>query len=139
LTDKKSVFGILLRDPTESELSFFRNRPDVGGYAAPDDTVVLNPYTNLSAQQRSTVALNEAARVHMRTRPDLLPRFGLTDEQRGSLLGTDYDRAGEDDRRATIAARLLSNDPSGGSATAEQKRFLHVLRGAMGLNRGLLD
>ena len=73
--------GIPLREPWPSEDKFFRERPDVSGLAADDDSVVINPYAPLTEAQSSAVALNEAARVVMR-RPNTRPEFVLTDEQR---------------------------------------------------------
>jgi len=136
--DKENVAGVPLRLPTDSELEFFKTRLDVGGYAADDNSVVLNPFANLTEQQKQAVSLNEAARIYMRTNPQLSPNFSLSDQQTQRLSTTDYAKATQHDRRATIAARLLTNDPSGGEATDEQRRFVEVLREAMGLNQRTL-
>lgn len=134
------VAGIERRQPTEAERQFFFKRRDVPGYAASDNRFVLNPYSALSAKELRAVALNEAARIHIRTNPDLKPNFDLTKEQRDNLSGADYKNAPPADRLATIAARLLSGDPTGGDPTAAQIKFIEKLRGAMGLgpSRGLL-
>ena len=43
----RMIFGrISVRKPYGTELEFFRRRPDVAGYAADDDCVVLNPFAD---------------------------------------------------------------------------------------------
>jgi len=125
-------FGVKFREPTESELAFFK-RTGVPGYAAPDNAVVLNPSPPQGVNM-DAVAKNEAARVFMRQNPDAAPKFGLTDEQSSLLSGTTYKGADPLDRRSTIAARLLSGDPSGGTPTPEQAAYLRMLRAKMGAN-----
>ena len=72
--------------------------------------------------------VNEASRVHMRTNKQFKPSFDLTDEQTGNLAGTNYTKAALQDRRETIAARILSGDPSGGTPTTEQQEFVDRLK-----------
>jgi hypothetical protein len=119
--------GVKEREPWPSELEFFRFRPDVAGMAAEDDCVVLNPHSALSAAQREAVALNEAARVIMRRDPTLRPSFSLTPEQDAAFR--DYGAFA--DIRETVAARLLSRDPSALEPTEEQTLFVARLAEAM--------
>ena len=120
--------GIPLREPWPSEDKFFRERPDVSGLAADDDSVVINPYAPLTEAQSSAVALNEAARVVIR-RPSTRPEFVLTDEQRVAFAA--YGTI--EDIRATIAARILSGDPTALTPTVEQIAFVCRLASEMGL------
>ena len=121
--------GVPLRQPYPSEDAFFRSRPDVAGMAAEDGSVILNPYSRLSHQEQEAVALNEAARVVMRTRTDLRPDFRLTPEQEAA-----FGRYGTaEEAQATVAARILSGDPSAGTPTAEQLAFVRRLASVMGL------
>ncbi len=120
----------------QSELEYFRNNPDVAGMAAQDNQVVTNPYSSLSAEEMDAVRRNETARVFMRTNPQFAPSFDLSNEQSANLGETTYAQAPDGDRRATIAARLLSGDPSAGAATPEQTAYLEQLMKAMQANRG---
>jgi len=120
----------MVRDKLYSgEDAYFRANPHVAGMAADDDMVILNPYSSKSVN-RKAVMLNEAARIVMRTE-NLTPDFDLTPEQRRSLAGTDYENASPDDQRATIAARIMSGDPSGGRPTSPQSQFIVQVRNAL--------
>ncbi len=121
--------GVEHREPWPSETVFFRDHLEVTGMAADDDRVVLNPFANLTDIQRGAVLINEAARVVMRRRPDLQPTFDLTEEQRIVFAGYGL----IDDVRATIAARLLSSDPSAGTPTSAQVEFVQRLACEMGI------
>jgi hypothetical protein len=111
------------------EDAYFRANPHVAGMAAEDDSVILNPYAPASVN-RKAVAVNEAARIVMRTGGPQ-PNFDLTDEQDRALRGTPYEHAAPEHRRATVAARILSGDPSGGTPTDPQQQFVAALRRAM--------
>ncbi|MCA6118132.1 hypothetical protein J6524_25115 [Bradyrhizobium sp. WSM 1738] len=93
--------------------------------------MVLNPYTDLNEEQKSAVALNEAARIVMR-REGLCPDFDLTIEQK-----TAFASYGPIDAiRATIVARIVSGDPSSCEPTPEQIEFAKIVAGKMGLTTG---
>jgi hypothetical protein len=109
---------IAWREPWPSEDEFFKMRPEVAGLASEDDCVVLNPYSTLSDSEKEAVLLNESARVFMR-RSGLWPTFSLTEEQ-----ATSFANYGPiDSIKATIAARILSGDPSALEPTGEQLAF----------------
>lgn len=127
----KRVAGVPVRDPFPSENTFFKKHPHVAGMAASDNKIILNSFSNLNDGERDAVLINEAARVHMRTNKSLSPQFELTDEQLGNLQGTTYSKATLQDRRETIAARIISGDPSGGTPTREQSDFVERLRQRM--------
>lgn len=95
--------------------------------ATDDGAVVLNPYSSLTAKELDAVALNEAARVVMSKRKDLCPEFQLTPEQ-----GAAFAKYGPEEAiRATVAARLLSGDPSALTPTPQQIAFVLRLAGEM--------
>jgi hypothetical protein len=121
-------FGVDERPPSQSEIDFF-NRSGVPGYAAEDGKIVLNP-TPPPGINMNAIRLNEGARVFMRNSPEYQPSFALTQEQMQALSSTGYATAPIEDQRATIAARLLSGDPSAGTPTPEQRLFVERLRGA---------
>ena len=126
----QGFYGIGVRqDLFPGEDDYFRRNPNVTGMAAEDDRIILNPYSQLSDTERRAVMLNEAARVHMRRNFDA-PQFALTDEQRTRFK--DYS-ADENDVRATVAARILSGDPSAGTSTPEQTEYVARLRQFMGI------
>jgi hypothetical protein len=122
--------GIQSRDPEDSELQYFKKNPNVSGMATDDDRVILNPYSGLTETQYQAVALNESSRILMRS-PQYMPDFELTDEQLRFLDSTTYRSAPEEDRKATIAARILSGDSSGGVPTSEQLLFVTNLKQAL--------
>jgi hypothetical protein len=121
--------GIEMRKPYASELKYFKKNTNVAGMATEDNRVILNPYANLSANQYQSVAVNEAGRIMMRN-PEFKPDFELTTQQKNFLDTTTYRNASEDERKATIAARILSGDSSSGIPTPEQNMFVDRLKSA---------
>jgi hypothetical protein len=119
---------IAWREPWPSEIEFFKMRPEVAGLATDDDCVVLNPYSRLSESEKEAVLLNESARVFIR-RSGFCPTFSLTAEQDAAFAN--YGPI--DSIKATIAARILSGDPSALEPTDEQLAFVQGLRNKMGL------
>jgi len=117
-----------IRTPYESELEYFKSNPTVSGMAADDDKIILNPYSKLSKKEKDAVALNEYGRIVMRTNPQFAPDFVLSDEQTKFLDSNTYKNAPKQDRMATIAARLLSGDPSAGTPTIDQLKFVNKLK-----------
>lgn len=117
-----------MRRPYPGELEYFRSNPRVSGMATEDGRVILNPFSDLSPQEFQAVAVNEAARLLMRKDRSLSPDFELTPEQKKMLEGTSYINTDDIDRKATIAARIFSGDPSGGIPTEQQKQFIERLR-----------
>lgn len=129
-TNIKVPKGIKTRKPSESELEYFKRNTNVSGMATDDDAVILNPFSGLKESEYQAVALNESSRILMR-QPKYAPDFDLTEQQIRFLDSTTYRNASEDDRKATIAARLLSGDPSGGVPTSEQSVFVKTLQQAL--------
>jgi hypothetical protein len=115
------------RNPYETEIDYFKSNPTVGGMATEDNKVILNPFSKLNDTEKKSVALNEYGRILMRTNPNLKPNFKLTKDQENFLNSNSYKDANEEDRLGTIAARLLSNDPSAGTPTIEQLKFINLL------------
>lgn len=116
------------REPWAGELEFFRSRDDVAGMAAEDGMVVLNPFSKLTDNQKAAVLLNEAARVFME-RKGVIPQFDLTEAQAEAFAAYGPIAA----QRATIAARILSDDPSALAPTEEQLAFVRLLAQEMGV------
>lgn len=116
---KSPIDDIQQREPSESEIEYFQNNKNVSGMAAEDGNVILNPFSPLSEQEKQSVLRNEKARAYMRSggpRPD----FKITDEQRKKFKGY----GSEQDIKETIAARILSGDPSSGASTKEQQKWV---------------
>ena len=120
-----------MRAPTDSEQKYFKTNPHVAGMATEDDRVVLNPFSALSDKEKSAVVKNEMARIFMRNSKER-PSFALTDEQKRRFGSYS---ANEKDVRETVAARLLSGDPSAGTPTTEQSAYVDHLRAAMAKTR----
>jgi len=117
----------LMRPPSQSENQFFQSSPQVGGYASPDNRVVMNPYSNLTPHEKAAVSRNENLRVFLRQNPQLAPQFGLTQEQVSGLQNTSYGNAPPEVQKETIAGRLYSGDPSAGKPTPEQTSYVQQL------------
>ena len=115
------VYGVKRRKPYESEMKYFKDNPNVSGMAAEDDHVILNPYSKLSEEQQGVVIKNESARVKIRQNPKLKPTFKLTKEQHEQFKG--YSKKMQD-IQDTIAARIISGDPSAGVTTKEQQAYV---------------
>jgi hypothetical protein len=107
------------------EQKFFEKNPNVSGMATDDRRVILNPYSSPEIN-RDLVGINELARLYMRHGGNG-PEFALTPEQEAILSGTSYINASPQDRRDTIAARLLSMDPSAGRPTDDQVAYVSTL------------
>jgi hypothetical protein len=122
------IKGVNIRDPYDSELSYFKKNPTVSGMATEDNKVILNPYSGLNNIQKRAVAMNEAVRVLMKNESSLKPNFALTEEQKYFLDSNTYKDATQEDRQATIAARIFSGDSSAGEATKEQIDFVEKLK-----------
>ena len=127
----KGVYGIGLRpDLYPGENDYFKKNPHVAGMAAEDNRIIMNPYSTLTDAEKQAVMMNEAARVHMRTGLMPPPRFSLTPEQESAFAKYSQDPV---DRASTVAARILSNDPSALTPTAEQTEYVQTLRKFMGV------
>jgi hypothetical protein len=123
----QSVYGYPVRKPTPSEDVFFALNPNVGGYAAEDNSIVLNSGSKLSNKELSSVASNEALRLLMREN-DINPSFKLTNEQKMAFQGTPY-ATDEKALKQSIVARIATGDPSAGKFTKEQKDFADSIWG----------
>ena len=116
MDDLIKMYGI--RKPYESEIKFFKDRPEVGGMATEDNKIILNPFSTLSPSERSAVARNEAIRLYMRQN-EIAPEFDLTKSQQKMFMGTEYEKDPVSAKQS-ILARILSGDPSAKDATLDQ-------------------
>ncbi len=109
------------RQPTDSELDFFKKNKQVAGYAAPDERVVFNPFgvTVDNANARNSVHFNEALRQVMNKNGSMFD-FYVKPEQ-AETLGSVYQQ-NPNAMRQSIIARMLAGDPSVGPPTIAQLR-----------------
>lgn len=107
------------------ESNYFKQNPDVAGMAADDDTVILNPFSDPSIN-RDAVVMNEQSRILMRNGTVVPPAFDLTPEQIAAFKGTEYEKDREA-LRATIAARILTGDPSALDTTPQQRAYVEKM------------
>ena len=121
--------GFELRAPYESELEYFAQNPSVSGMATEDGKIILNKFSKLSPQEFQSVAINEAARLLMRNDE---PKFTVPDYQREYFSNTPYEGS-ESEMKATIAARILSGDPSIANPTKEQLKYVEQIKKRMGM------
>ncbi len=131
--DSGFSYGIGLRQPYAGEDTYFKSNPHVAGMAAEDNKIVLNPYSTLSEAEKRSVVMNEAARIYMRTGRVEPPKFKLSPEQE-KAFGS-YSKNPQD-RLDTVAARILSGDPSALQPTTEQTQYADQLRTLMQGNTG---
>ena len=106
----ESIYGYPVRAPYPGEDTFFKGRPEVGGMAAEDGKITLNPYSKLSDDEKSSVAKNEAIRLWMRDKKPNLS-FPVSPKQKQAFANTEYG-GDENALKQTIVARILSGDPS---------------------------
>jgi len=112
------------REPSIDEAVWFQSNPHIAGYADFDTgTVLLNPFSHLSQKELNFVRQNEQARLVMQ-KYRLKPSFNLTPEQQKAF----GDYGDLEHQRQTIAARILSGDPSALKSTKEQQQFVSDLR-----------
>lgn len=122
--EPKSIYGYQIRKPFTGEDKFFKGRPEVGGMAAEDGKIVLNPYSSLKEQEKMQVAKNEAIRLWMRDNKTQIP-FNVTKEQSKAFSGTEYG-SNPQALKETIVARFLTGDQSS-MATPEQQSFANKI------------
>ena len=113
----------LVRGPSESETRFFKSSPGVGGYAAPDGRIVLNPFSSLSEQQKQSVMMNEFYRLKMRN-----PMIGSPPRATPGQLERFQSYGSPQDISGTVIARMLSGDLSAGSPSFAQSGYADFLR-----------
>jgi hypothetical protein len=122
----KGVYGVGVREQLEpGEEAYFKANPHVTGMAADDDKIIMNPFSTLKDNEKQAVMMNEAARVHMRNKLIDAPNYELTPMQTKKFATYSEN---PDDVKQTIAARILSGDPSAGDVTPEQQEYANRLR-----------
>ena len=109
-----------VRQPYEGEDEYFKQNPNVGGMKTEDRRIILNPYSTLNQDQLNTVKNNEAIRLYLDDM-QLTPYFNITEQQKKYFENTPYNNNPQ--IKNTIAARILTNDPSAGKYTDEQSNF----------------
>ena len=118
--EPQSIYGYQIRKPFAGEDKFFKGRPEVGGMAAEDGKIILNPYSPLKEQEKMQVAKNEAIRLWMRDNKTKIP-FDITKDQSKAFSETEYG-SNPQALKETIVARILTGDKSA-IATPEQQSF----------------
>ena len=125
---EKKIYGYPIRDPYPKEMHYFKLNPTVSGMAAEDNSIVLNPYSKLSATEMQSVAKNEAVRLFLRQR-NIVPTFEVSNEQVEYFKGTPYEKD-EISMKQTIVGRILSGDPSI-KPTEEQSEYAKSIQSVL--------
>jgi len=99
------------------EDKYFKENPNVGGMMTEDNKVIINPYSNLTDNEKQAVIKNEKIRLNFKEN-NIVPDIDITEEQRALFKGTPYEN-NEDAIKQTIVARIMTGDPSA-NATKEQ-------------------
>ncbi len=131
-TTPSTKYGVSEREPTDSELEWFKQNPSVPGMATEDGQVIRNPFSDLPPEKMDAVMENERARAFMRQHK-YLPTYDITPEQMDffAKINNGQPYGNEDDIRQTIAGRGFSGDNSAGELTLEQVQFIEELRKKM--------
>ena len=114
----------MLRSPYDSELQFFKDNTHIGGMATDDDRIILNPHSPLSEREKHAVMMNEFYRLLMKKIPSQTPLPTFDQLQSFSTYGSPR-QIGE-----TVMGRLMSGDPSAGTASPQQTEYMNLLRQA---------
>jgi hypothetical protein len=131
--DVEKTYSYSLREklyPGEDE--YFKAHPEVGGMAAEDNQVIINPYSPLSNEEKNAIRMNETARLAMRN-GYARPTFDLTPEQQESFKNYSTDIQ---DQKETVIGRILSGDPSAKNVTPEQKKYAEELQKVLKFQMG---
>tara|TARA_R110000868_G_scaffold407157_1_gene688320 strand:+ start:87 stop:533 length:447 start_codon:yes stop_codon:yes gene_type:complete len=125
------------RYPERKELypgedAYFKANPKVGGMAAEDNKVIINPYSPLNDDQKNGVRLNETSRLWMRNsdeseRPNMRLRRSQKKAFNTMQNGESYSQNPQDIRE-TIIARVISGDASAGKTTRKQRKYAEKLK-----------
>jgi hypothetical protein len=129
LVDQKLANQFPERNATDSERAFFQSSPNVAGYAAPDQAVVLNPFSTLPQESQQAVLRNERYRHAMGLMPSV-PPFYPVNHQESAVAGSAYSQGGRN-MDETGWARLLSGDASMAPYTMRQEEEANKLLEAM--------
>tara|TARA_R100001015_G_C4618454_1_gene174936 strand:- start:302 stop:793 length:492 start_codon:yes stop_codon:yes gene_type:complete len=123
--ERNKSFGYKVRKKLGAgEIEFFKKNPNTAGYASFEtDSIVLNPFTTLDAEQLSFLVDNEAIRLKMNKDKFVPSEFSFTPEQKQFFSKTVYND-NPVAMRQTILARLYANDTSSGEFTSEQRKEL---------------
>ena len=124
LLPKKNYYGYPVRTESPSEADYFYNNQNVSGMATEDGAIIFNPYSK--GRNMDAVGKNEAARLWLREKK-AVPEFSVTKEQREYFKGTAYEND-ELNMKHTILGRIISEDPSAGKITPEQKKWADYLK-----------
>jgi hypothetical protein len=120
------------------EDKFFKTNPNVGGMAAEDNSIILNPYSPLSDAMKELVRINETARLAMKNGYPK-PTFDLTPEQQEYFNtmnnGKPYS-SNKQDILETLVGRILSGDSTAGNITPEQQKYAEGLQKVLKLQVG---
>lgn len=118
MDDLVKYFGT--RPLYEGELKYFQSNPTVAGMATEDNKIILNPYSQNSPEEQQAVARNEAIRLFLK-QTEYTPDFDLTKKQQSFFKGSEYEK-NQEEAKKSIIARILSGDPSVGTASSQQSK-----------------
>jgi|TARA_R110002110_G_scaffold163133_2_gene362739 hypothetical protein len=106
------------------EIEYFKKNPNTPGYADfESDSIVLNPFSTLPAEQLTFLVDNESLRLKMNKDKFVPPDFKITQEQKEFFEKTPY-KDNPVAMRQTILARSYSGDNESMKYTPEQKQAL---------------
>jgi len=106
------------------EIEYFKKNPNTPGYADfESDSIVLNPFSTLPAEELTFLVDNESIRLKMNKDKFVPPDFKITPEQKKFFEETPY-KDNPVAMRQTILARSYSGDNESMKYTPEQKQVL---------------
>tara|TARA_R110000772_G_C13002268_1_gene408363 strand:+ start:45 stop:536 length:492 start_codon:yes stop_codon:yes gene_type:complete len=118
-------FGYQVRPKLyRGEIEYFKKNPNTPGYADfSSDSIVLNPFSTLPAEQLTHLVDNESIRLKMNKDQFVPPEFEITPEQKKFFKKTAY-ADNPVAMRQTILARIYSGDTESMKYTPEQNKEL---------------
>ena len=115
-----------------SEDKFFEENTHVGGMAAEDNKVIINPWSPLSDEQKDYVRINETSRLWMRNMEESeRPHMRIRRSQKKLFSTIQNGKPYSDDPqdiRETIIARVITGDASAGKITRKQRKYAERLQ-----------
>ena len=131
LKARDKVYGYEIRDPSESENSYFKQNPNVTGMAADDGRIILNSFSGMSPESQRSVAGNEATRLYMRDKGYKFD-FPVPQASQAPFKGTVYaDPENLHHLQSTIIARGVVGDKSAGEITPAQQVWVNRIKSEM--------
>ena len=125
------VYGYEIREPYESENTYFKQNPNVTGMAADDNKIILNSFSGMNPKNQRSVAENEATRLYIRDKGYKFD-FPVPQVTQSPFKGSVYaDPDNLHHLQSTIISRGVVGDKSAGEITPAQQEWVNRIKSEM--------